>query len=127
MGDARLLVLGTYRDVALDRRHPLAQVLGDLAREPHYRRVALRGLVEHALAANARMGVRPFLVRTQYEYARMLLARNGRSEDRSRARALLTEAAAAAEEMGLARVLPDVLDLKRQAEKAPSGRRAPRP
>ena len=44
--DARLLLVGTYRDVELRRQHPLAQVLGDLAREPLCRRVVLRGLGE---------------------------------------------------------------------------------
>jgi DNA-binding winged helix-turn-helix (wHTH) protein len=40
----RLLVVGTYRDVELGRQHPLAAVLGELAREAPYRRIALRGL-----------------------------------------------------------------------------------
>ncbi len=44
MRDARLLVLGAYRDVELRRQHPLAEVLGELAREPCCQRVALRGL-----------------------------------------------------------------------------------
>jgi DNA-binding winged helix-turn-helix (wHTH) protein/tetratricopeptide (TPR) repeat protein len=44
--DARVGLLGTYRDVELRRQHPLAQVLGLLAKEPHFRRVLLRGLVE---------------------------------------------------------------------------------
>jgi DNA-binding winged helix-turn-helix (wHTH) protein/tetratricopeptide (TPR) repeat protein len=42
--DARVLLVGTYRDVELRRQHPLAQVLGDLAREPLCGRVLLRGL-----------------------------------------------------------------------------------
>ncbi len=40
----RLLVLGAYRDVELDRAHPLSEVLGALRRLPNYRRVLLRGL-----------------------------------------------------------------------------------
>ncbi len=44
MREARLLVIGAYRDVELRRSHPLAEVLGELAREPHHRRIALRGL-----------------------------------------------------------------------------------
>jgi DNA-binding winged helix-turn-helix (wHTH) protein/tetratricopeptide (TPR) repeat protein len=44
--DAHLLLVGTYRDVELRRHHPLAQVLGDLAREPLCRRILLRGLGE---------------------------------------------------------------------------------
>jgi hypothetical protein len=41
---SRLLVLGTYRDVDLDRRHPLAEALADLRRDPGFERLALRGL-----------------------------------------------------------------------------------
>jgi class 3 adenylate cyclase len=40
----RLLILGAYRDVELERTHPLAEVLGNLRRLPNYRRVLLRGL-----------------------------------------------------------------------------------
>lgn len=40
----RLLVLGTYRDDELARRHPLRRTLGNLTREPSFRRVILRGL-----------------------------------------------------------------------------------
>jgi tetratricopeptide (TPR) repeat protein len=34
--DARLLVVGSYRDVDVSRGHPLASILGELARETHY-------------------------------------------------------------------------------------------
>jgi predicted ATPase/DNA-binding winged helix-turn-helix (wHTH) protein len=44
--DAHILVVGTYRDVALGRHHPLAEVLAELAREPVHARVLLRGLTE---------------------------------------------------------------------------------
>jgi len=40
----RLVVFGTYRDVDLDRRHPLADALTVLRREPVFERVLLRGL-----------------------------------------------------------------------------------
>src|SRR5439155_23183182 len=40
----RLLVLATYRDVELDRRHPFASVLADLRRERVFDRILLRGL-----------------------------------------------------------------------------------
>jgi DNA-binding CsgD family transcriptional regulator len=46
MAESRLLLVGTYRDAELTRRHPLAQTLGELAREPSFRRVPLRGLIE---------------------------------------------------------------------------------
>lgn len=42
----RLLVVGTYRDVELDRQHPLADALAMLRRETDYQRIALRGLDE---------------------------------------------------------------------------------
>jgi tetratricopeptide (TPR) repeat protein len=41
---ARLLVIGTYRDVDLRRQHPLSQTLGELAREELAHRIVLRGL-----------------------------------------------------------------------------------
>ncbi len=41
---AAVLVLGTYRDTELSRRHPLAETLGNLTRERHFVRIALRGL-----------------------------------------------------------------------------------
>ncbi|MDP9236407.1 MAG: protein kinase [Chloroflexota bacterium] len=40
----RVLVLGAYRDVELDRTHPLADALAGLRRERHFERIALRGL-----------------------------------------------------------------------------------
>jgi len=48
---SRLFVLATYRDVDLDRRHPLSSVLGDLRREHLYERIPLGGLdVDEVLA-----------------------------------------------------------------------------
>lgn len=58
---------------------------------------------EDALAANTRMGVRPYVARTEYEYARMLLER-GRRADRPRVRALLARALATAGELGMRRL-----------------------
>ena len=40
----RVLIVGTYRDVELDRRHPLAEMLAEVRREPGYDRILLRGL-----------------------------------------------------------------------------------
>lgn len=52
-----VLLVGTYRDTELDRRHPLAEALTDLRRESGYARVHLRGLnrseVVELLAARA--------------------------------------------------------------------------
>jgi class 3 adenylate cyclase len=42
----RILLVGAYRDVELDRTHPLAEILATLRREPFYHRVLLRGLPE---------------------------------------------------------------------------------
>jgi DNA-binding winged helix-turn-helix (wHTH) protein/tetratricopeptide (TPR) repeat protein len=44
LADCGLLFLGTYRDVELRRGHPLASLLGELARLPHFQRLLLRGL-----------------------------------------------------------------------------------
>ncbi len=41
---APLLLVGTYRDMEVTRRHPLSQALGNLIREPVFQRVQLRGL-----------------------------------------------------------------------------------
>lgn len=54
-----------------------------------------------ALAANARMGARPWLARTQYEYGRLLLARDGPG-DREAARQLLQQALDEARSLGMA-------------------------
>ena len=50
LSGARLLLVGTYRDVELSRRHPLAQTLGELTRERLFQRVLLRGLSEDDVA-----------------------------------------------------------------------------
>ena len=44
LSGSRLLLIGTYRDMELNRRHPLAKALGDLTRERLFERVLLRGL-----------------------------------------------------------------------------------
>jgi eukaryotic-like serine/threonine-protein kinase len=41
---ARLLVVGTYRDIEVDRAHPLSAALAELRRVSSYGRVILRGL-----------------------------------------------------------------------------------
>jgi DNA-binding CsgD family transcriptional regulator/tetratricopeptide (TPR) repeat protein len=40
----RILTIGTYRDVEVDREHPLSSTLAELRRSPHFRRMQLRGL-----------------------------------------------------------------------------------
>ena len=44
LAEARLLLVGTYRDVELSRRHPLSQTLAELTRERLFERIVLRGL-----------------------------------------------------------------------------------
>jgi tetratricopeptide (TPR) repeat protein/archaellum biogenesis ATPase FlaH len=44
LAGARLLIVGTYRDVEVDRRHPLSAALAELRRVSTYGRVLLRGL-----------------------------------------------------------------------------------
>ncbi len=58
---------------------------------------------EAAIRAHDRLGARPFLARTRYEYARMLLSR-GRPEDETSAFELLDRAHAAARTLGMAAV-----------------------
>jgi tetratricopeptide (TPR) repeat protein len=69
--DARVLVIGTYRDVELRRQHPLAAMLGELAREPCYQRLALRGLerddVRSFIAATTGREAAPPLVSAVHE------------------------------------------------------------
>ena len=44
LANARILVVGTYRDMELSRQHPLSRSLGELTRERLFQRVLLRGL-----------------------------------------------------------------------------------
>jgi tetratricopeptide (TPR) repeat protein len=44
LAGARLLIVGTYRDMELDRSHPLSAALAELRRVSTYGRVVLRGL-----------------------------------------------------------------------------------
>jgi tetratricopeptide (TPR) repeat protein len=59
---------------------------------------------EHALEMNARLRARPFLVHTQYEYAKMLISR-GVASGRARAIDLLDEALASARTLGMTGVV----------------------
>jgi tetratricopeptide (TPR) repeat protein len=68
---------------------------------------------EDALAMNARMGAKPWLARTQHEYAEMLLAR-GRAEDRVKAMSLLDEALTISRELGMKSVVEKVQALKKK-------------
>jgi len=50
LAGARILVVGTYRDVELGRKHPLAEALGELSRGEATDRVLLRGLAQQDVA-----------------------------------------------------------------------------
>jgi tetratricopeptide (TPR) repeat protein len=69
--------------------------------------------VEHfeaAIETNGRIGARPFLARSQHEYARMLIERNDAS-DKEKAKALLTEATATYRELGMPTFLDNAEEL----------------
>jgi len=65
---------------------------------------------EAAIETNARVGARPYLARSQHEYARMLIER-GESDDREKARTLLTEATATYRELGMPTFLENAEEL----------------
>ncbi len=46
LNTGRLMVMATYRDVEVDRAHPLSKVLADLRREERVERLAVRGVDE---------------------------------------------------------------------------------
>ena len=50
LSNGPLLVVGTYRDIALHRQHPLTHTLGELVREPGYQRLFLQGLSQSEVA-----------------------------------------------------------------------------
>jgi tetratricopeptide (TPR) repeat protein len=96
LGDARLLVVGTYRDTELHDQKPLVHTLGELARVRPPRRVALRGLTRPQVARYIAMtaGVEPddTLVQVVHDKSEgnpffvaeivRLLSAEGRLEDR---------------------------------------------
>jgi class 3 adenylate cyclase/tetratricopeptide (TPR) repeat protein len=44
LAESRLVIIGTYRDIEVDRAHPLSSALAELRRHSQYARIALRGL-----------------------------------------------------------------------------------
>jgi hypothetical protein len=69
---------------------------------------------DQALAMNARMGAKPWLARTQYHYAQMLLARCAPS-DSERARMLLEDASTIARQLGMRSLETRISDVSRKA------------
>lgn len=51
IADNRVLLLATYRDIELNRQHPLSVTLGDLARYGHFHRFRLAGLTRRETEA----------------------------------------------------------------------------
>jgi predicted ATPase len=77
------------------------------------------GHFETAIRAHDRLGARPWLARTRYEYARMLLAR-GQAADRSRALRLLDRALATADTLGMVAVAEGIRTLQAARAGGPS-------
>jgi predicted ATPase len=44
IGNSRVMIVDNYRDMELNRRHPLSITLGELSRERLFERVLLHGL-----------------------------------------------------------------------------------
>jgi tetratricopeptide (TPR) repeat protein len=72
-----------------------------------------------ALAMNTRLGARPFLARTQYEYAAVLLARH-QPRDQEKALTLLDGALHTAPELGMQGLVEKALALQRRVPPVPS-------
>ena len=51
LSGARLLIVGTYRDMEISRQHPLAESLGGLNRERLFQRGAITWLVSRRRSA----------------------------------------------------------------------------
>ena len=77
---------------------------------------------DQALAANAAMGARPALARTQSAYARLLLAR-GAAGDHARAMALRAAARELAEACGMTRLATELAELDATSTPAESAQR----
>jgi tetratricopeptide (TPR) repeat protein len=82
---------------------PAARLLGGLAARQE-RWDEAQAHFEAALARCRKLEARPYQARTEYEYARALLAR-GRPQDLAQARALLASARATAEQLGMTGLL----------------------
>lgn len=77
---------------------------------------------ESAIRAHTRLTARPFVARTKYGYARMLI-RRGRDADRSRAQSLLDEAETSARALGMISLSQDCASLRELEAGATVGKR----
>ena len=61
LGEAKILIVGTYRDVDFSLRHPLSETLGQLTQGHLFQRIALRGLNHESLGKfiQATIGISP--------------------------------------------------------------------
>jgi DNA-binding CsgD family transcriptional regulator len=107
--DGRIVVV----DHAITCSGAVSRVLGLLA-DLLGRRTEAAAHFEDALRAHERLGARPLLARTRYEYARMLLT-GGAQAERVRALALLEGALGAARELGMSGLEEHVLTLHASA------------
>ncbi len=74
---------------------------------------------------NERMGAYPWVARTQFDHARMLLSR-GKPRDRDRSRELIHEALATAEKLGMKSLAAKASALREEADTKAQKRRRPR-
>ena len=49
IAEKKIVIVGTYRDVEVDRVHPLAQTLAALRRMEHHERIAIRGFTQESV------------------------------------------------------------------------------
>lgn len=122
----RLLLPHAQRNVlvgaGLDCYGSVSRYLGLLAATQRRWEAAERHFAD-ALAMNERLGARPWLAWTQYDYAAMLLRRDkGRGAEAERATAMLNRAGSTATELGMTKLRGAVESLASQLS-SPSWRR----
>ena len=96
--------------LSLSEMGPISRALGVLAGLQGDHALAEEHLID-ALATSERIGSPPHATRTRVDLARVLLDRHAEG-DVERARELLDDALPAARELGMGRVLLDILQLK---------------
>jgi class 3 adenylate cyclase len=74
---------------------------------------------EYALAFDKKMNAHPWVAHTQYQYAKLLIARDAPG-DKAKALSLLQEALATAQDLGMAKIIERGLALKLEAQGATS-------
>ncbi len=66
-----ILVIGTYRDIEITRKHPLFESLGEISRQANLRRIALKGLSEKEVSGvienTVSTTLSPEILRSLYE------------------------------------------------------------